>query len=585
MGTLKQKLDHLTETKRLIKSAIIEKGVDITDQVPFREYPEKIQAISTGSQTSDPQDLYLNADMHRCLSVLQNSDKKKGNGKVLIMTYNDNAITFLVGGPDHFIVETCDGEVYESDNTEETKSVQHTWNGENCPESAEGGKLYWAILYTDAAQINQSLPAGCFIGIDTCILPYRFLETAAEGFVSKSINGGVLQIATDADSAVYQSTPFKLADAFEITYDMPKPVNNYITEYVHLKGLLMSYGNTLFSGNTNLRYVGEFKSEIPCRMNSMLARCTNLVQVRNVNVPFAINGSYLFDGCYALREVENINLPTVPEMVSAFSECYALQRVDGLNTQTVTSMYKMFYSCFSLETIGAMNTSNVTTMASMFEFCRCIKEIPLMNTEKVTTMERMFSNCHALRKIPAMDTSRVKTMRSMFAYCYALEQIPPINTSNVSDTYGMYEMFYECRCLKIAPLLDTSKVKRTDSMFGSCTSLESVPTFNLSKAVTLDYMFSDCKKLKHIPAFNLESATSLYDMFTGCTALESIEMYNIKASLDISVSTCFTAETLLTVLNNLSTVSGKVLKMGAANLAKLTTEQKAIATNKGWSLA
>ena len=71
-------------------------------------------------------------------------------------------------------------------------------------------------------------------------------------------------------------------------------------------------------------------------------------------------------------------------------------------------------------------------------------------------------------------------------------------------------------------------------------------------------------------------------MFSGCTNLKSILMTNIGANLDISASTKFERSDLLVILNNLKTVtSSKTLTMGADNLAKLTDEDKLIATNKG----
>ena len=63
-------------------------------------------------------------------------------------------------------------------------------------------------------------------------------------------------------------------------------------------------------------------------------------------------------------------------------------------------------------------------------------------------------------------------------------------------------------------------------------------------------------------------------------------MINIGTNLDISSSTKFTREALLEIIGNLKTVtSTKTLTMGSTNLAKLTEEDKAIATNKGWTLA
>ena len=76
-------------------------------------------------------------------------------------------------------------------------------------------------------------------------------------------------------------------------------------------------------------------------------------------------------------------------------------------------------------------------------------------------------------------------------------------------------------------------------------------------------------------------------MFSYCSSLEEIHMININVNLNISASTKFTREALLEILGNLKaqTSGSKKLTMGSTNLAKLTDEDKAIATNKGWTLA
>ena len=75
-------------------------------------------------------------------------------------------------------------------------------------------------------------------------------------------------------------------------------------------------------------------------------------------------------------------------------------------------------------------------------------------------------------------------------------------------------------------------------------------------------------------------------MFDYCSSLEQIHMININANLRINSSTKFTREALLEIIGNLKaqTSGTKTLTMGATNLAKLTDEDKAIATNKGWTL-
>lgn len=53
MGTVRDKLNLLLNTKQSIREAIIGKGQAVADTDPFSSYPEKIAAIQTGIDTSD----------------------------------------------------------------------------------------------------------------------------------------------------------------------------------------------------------------------------------------------------------------------------------------------------------------------------------------------------------------------------------------------------------------------------------------------------------------------------------------------------------------------------------------------------
>ncbi len=184
--------------------------------------------------------------------------------------------------------------------------------------------------------------------------------------------------------------------------------------------------------------------------------------------------------------------------------------------------------------IGYSDTSNVTNMSSMFSYCSNLTTIPQLDTGKVTNMSSMFQNCTSLTSIPQLDTSKVTNMGSMFAWCTSLTAIPQLDTSKVTD---MSSMFFNCSKLTAIPQLDTSKV------------------------------------------------TNMSSMFYYCSSLAEIHMTGMKVNFDISASTKFTESALVEILNNLATVtSTKTLTMGSTNLAKLTDEEKAIATNKGWTL-
>lgn len=48
MGTLKEKLSYLSETKEAIKQALIKQQVTVTDEDTFRSYADKISGIEGG---------------------------------------------------------------------------------------------------------------------------------------------------------------------------------------------------------------------------------------------------------------------------------------------------------------------------------------------------------------------------------------------------------------------------------------------------------------------------------------------------------------------------------------------------------
>ena len=154
-----------------------------------------------------------------------------------------------------------------------------------------------------------------------------------------------------------------------------------------------------------------------------------------------------------------------------------------------------------------------------------------------------------------------------------------LNTSSdVKDAYLLESQELVCN--------GTSKGLYFSQTFVNCTKLTTIPHLNTSNATQMDSMFRGCNRLISIPNLDTSKVTDMRQMFSNCKALEEIHMTGMKANFKISASTKFTREALLEILNNLATVTTtRTLTMGSTNLAKLTDEDKAIATNKGWTLA
>ena len=294
-----------------------------------------------------------------------------------------------------------------------------------------------------------------------------------------------------------------------------------------------------------------------------------------------------------LQVVPSLDLTGRTSAYRLFYKCSLLKFVGNLTgTESVTNMSSMFYNCSSLTSGPQMDTSKVTNMGSMFYGCKSLTSIPQMDTSKVTNMYSMFTNCSSLTSIPQMDTSKVTNMGSMFSVCSSLTSIPQMDTSKVTN---MGSMFNGCSSLTSIPQMDTSSVPDMSSMFSGCKSLTSIPQMDTSSVTDMGYMFLYCFSLTSIPLLDCSSITRALGPF-GYSHLNKLTDLGGFKDLKVSWSSGFldmvpnaTVESLTNVINNLydltaNGLSGKTLKFGTTNLNKLTADQIAVATNKGWTL-
>lgn len=237
-----------------------------------------------------------------------------------------------------------------------------------------------------------------------------------------------------------------------------------------------------------------------------------------------------------------------------------------------------------------VDTSNVTRMSDTFTGCKLLRDIPLINTSKVETMEGVFVDCWSLTSIPTFDTSNVVSFRNIFTACKLLKEIPLIDTSKAMN---MSFMFQYCDSLSNIPLLNTSNVTNMYAMFDSCVSLSTIPAIDMSSVTTVNSMFSNCHKLESLPLLNfssVEDATYFLSYFwdSGMIISDIAGFEGLHVNFDVSNCINLTAESLMNIINqakDLSSEDGATLTFGATNIAKLTEDQIAIASAKGWTIA
>ena len=280
---------------------------------------------------------------------------------------------------------------------------------------------------------------------------------------------------------------------------------------------------------------------------------------------------------------------TESSVFNMFSYCKSLASIPHLDTSKATDMRSMFNTCLSLITIPQLDTRSATNMSVMFSGCSFLTTIPLLDTHNVTNMSYMFRDCSSLTAIPQLDTRSVTNMSGMFVGCEHLTTIPQLNTSKVTE---MGQMFYNCSFLTTIPLLDTHSVTDMSDMFSGCSHLTTIPQLDTHSVINMNEMFSGCTSIISIPKLDATSLINAQYMFGyDWISLDNFTDFggltNLKVDLNLSPCPNLTKESLLNVFNEAADVtsSPKTLTLGTTNLNKLTNEEKAIATNKGWTLA
>lgn len=164
-----------------------------------------------------------------------------------------------------------------------------------------------------------------------------------------------------------------------------------------------------------------------------------------------------------------------------------------------------------------------------------------------SSSDKYDSNCAIFDNIGASQTDI--DWKNMFIF------------ESITNLNGLFSNI-EVKNFKMPPanLLNTSKVKCTAGAF--------------------HYNYTNI-----IPAYDFSSVENAYDMCWGAQYIKEFLPTGLKVSFDLSASTQFERANLVTVLNNLGTpTTTQTLTIGSTNLAKLTEEDIAIATQKNWTL-
>ena len=157
---------------------------------------------------------------------------------------------------------------------------------------------------------------------------------------------------------------------------------------------------------------------------------------------------------------------------------------------------------------------------------------------------------------------------------------------STSATTNFEYIWNNCTGLTKLPLIDTSIGTNFSYAWYGCSSLTEFPELDLSSGTNFNHAWQNCSSLTSFPMLDLSKGTNFLAAWWSCSSLTNLGGFGaIKESIDLSGSPKLTVESLMNVINQAATVTGKTMTLGSTNLAKLSDEQKAVATSKGWTLA
>ena len=298
----------------------------------------------------------------------------------------------------------------------------------------------------------------------------------------------------------------------------------------------------------------------------------------------AMNPKDSFRGLSALKSVSGLKITNeVTSLEGLFRDCTSLSSVDlsGCDTSSVTTMFYMFYNCSSLTSLNlsSFDTSNVTNMSSMFQECSSLTSLDLngFNTSNVTDMQAIFRGCSSLTEIDISHfdltncTKLGGTLGGIFYLCSLLEKIILPNM-NVGEPKDLYFAFRGCPNLRTIQ----GKIENFyshEEMFKESPNIETITGgIDFSEDLSTGNL---CWGTTNTKLVNL-TITGSYNIGTDT----NVQMWQQFPSLSVG-----SLVQLLNALVDLTGQSSKNLVLGSTNLAKLSTSQIKIATDKNWTLA
>lgn len=192
----------------------------------------------------------------------------------------------------------------------------------------------------------------------------------------------------------------------------------------------------------------------------------------------------------------------------------------------------------------------------------------------------------------AFNNQNIIYLNSSFSYAQNLEELD-LSDCNTSNVVNMQNLCQGCTNIKKIYMknLDLSQVTSINAAFSFLKELQEIDftgtdTSNITSFLNMCSSSSALVRFKGILDIKSNIAT-ITNIFGTCSNLEEVYIKNLNSSgLKLSGSPKLKKECLVYLLENaIGTTETRTLILGSTNLAKLTAEEIAIGTNKGYTIS
>ena len=364
------------------------------------------------------------------------------------------------------------------------------------------------------------------------------------------LNGINIKIMDKDDTVLY------FAPAQASTNNLVIPAapsdNQYTIEVGRITQLYLNSG-------TSLQKVLQFKikNAATVRMNG----CTNLTEVRNIDVLSNTSLDRLFDGCTNLTTID-------PFTIKDGADCRYMFRATKISNIPVTNLKDasfvdgIFAGCTLLNDISVLHNIDLkwTSMenfvtnsgVNVIENLRFVNLVNFLvktstnNTTNITAIRNIYAplvtrvsctNLVNLVEFSNVITGAVTNLNSAFLNCYKLPAVPILNTSTTSLSCS--RAFEGCASLSNIDNFVTIYNNFTGStidctqLFMNCTALVNVPITDFRK-MSISYTFSNTG----ITSLSDIIVPTAFEMFANCTKLLTVTNATFEGSISRTFFGC-----------------------------------------------